>query len=140
MLPSSDRCSYGELLKMRFTLTVGQWYAMEMISDAFAPVLRQYRLIRVEAIRPTHTDQPVFELRFSQAKDPAGVCTTRYTLLVLQRGEQFLVARSTHHVPPRFFLMYELTANWLQEHVRVALPAVCDVDEWLNHHTEVGGT
>jgi hypothetical protein len=50
------------------------------------------------------------------------------------------MAKSTHHVPPRFFLMYELTAAWLQEHVRVALPAACDVDEWLNHHAEIGGT
>jgi len=124
---------------MRLTLTVGRWYAMEMISDAFGPALRQYRLIRVDAIRPTHTGPRVVELRFSHAHGPEGVCTQRYTLLVLQRGEQFLVAQSTHHTPPRFLLLYEITAEWLREHLRVALPAECDVDTWLNHHLEVCG-
>jgi hypothetical protein len=124
---------------MRLTLTVGRWYAMEMIGDAFDPALRQYRLIRVQAIRPTHTGPRVFELQFDHAHDPEGVCTTRYTLFVLQRGERFLLAQSTHHTPPRFLLLYEITADWLREHLCVEVPAECDVNTWLNHHTEVGG-
>ena len=121
-------------MKMRLTLTVGRWYAMEMIGDAFGPPLRHHRLIRVRAIRPTHTGQRVFELQFDHANAPDGVCTKRYMLLVLQRGKQFLLAQSTHHTPPRFLLMYEITTEWLWEHVRVAVPAECDVDTWLTRH------
>jgi hypothetical protein len=122
-------------MKMRFTLTVGRWYATEMIGNEFGPPLRQYSLIRVNAIRPTHTGQRVFELQFDHANSPEGVRTKRYTLLVIERGERFLFAKSTHHTPPRLLLVYDLTAEWLWQHVRVELPAECDVDEWLNHQT-----
>ena len=117
---------------MRLTLTLGKWYVLEMIGDAFGPALRQYRLIRVQAIRPTPTGPRVVELQFSDAHDPEGVCTTRYTLLVLEQGERFLLAKSPHHTPPRFLLLYDITAEWLWEHACVALPAACEVDTWLN--------
>jgi hypothetical protein len=119
---------------MRFTLTPGRWYAMEMVSDEFGSAFRHYSLIRVSAIRPTHTGQRVFELQFSHAHDPEGVRTKRYTLLVLERGERFLFAKSTHHTPPRLLLVYDITAEWLWKHVRVELPTECDVDEWLNRY------
>ena len=117
---------------MRSTLTVGRWYALEMIGDAFGPALRQYRLIRVQAIRPTHTGPRVVERQFSDAHDPEGLCTARYTLPVLEHGARFLLAQSTHHTPPRFLLLYEITAEWLWEHACVELPAACEVDTWLN--------
>jgi hypothetical protein len=119
---------------MRLTLTVGRWYAMEMIGDAFGPALRHASLIRVKGIRPTHTGPRVFELQFEHAHDPEGMRTERYTLLVLERGERFLLAKSTHHTPPRFFLVYEITAAWLREYRRIELPADCEVDTWLNQH------
>ena len=106
-----------------------------MLGDAFGPSLRHYGLIRVTAIRPTHTGPRVFELQFDHVNDPEEVRRKRYTLLVLEHGEHFLCAKSTHHTPPRLLLVYDITAKWLWQHVRMALPAECDMDAWLNHHT-----
>jgi hypothetical protein len=119
---------------MRFSLAVGRWYALEMIGNEFGPPLRHYGLIRVKAIRPTHTGPRVFELQFDHANDPEGMRTERDTLLVLEHGERFLFAKSSHHTPPRLLLVYDITAEWLWQHVGMELPAECDVDEWLNHH------
>jgi hypothetical protein len=122
-------------MKMRFTLIPGRWYVMEMVSDEFGAALRDNSPIRVNAIRPTHTGPRVFELQFYHANSPEGVRTKRYTLLVLERGEHFLLAKSTHHTPPRLLLVYEITAAWLREHRRIELPVECGVDEWLNRQT-----
>jgi hypothetical protein len=134
MMAITVSCQKCELMKMRFTLIPGRWYAMEMVSDAFGSALRDHSPIRVNAIRPTHTGQRVFELQFYHANAPEGVRTKRYTLLVLERGERFLFAKSTHHTPPRLLLVYEITAEWLWQHVHVKLPAECEVDEWLNRY------
>jgi hypothetical protein len=123
----------GEL-HMRCTLMPGRWYAMEMIGDAFGTGLRHDSPIQVEAIRPTRTGQRVFALQLYHANYPAGVRTTRYTLHTLARGERFLLAKSMHHTPPRFLMIYDITGEWLREHVGVGPSAEWDVDAWLNRH------
>jgi hypothetical protein len=117
---------------MRFTLTPSRWYAMEMVSDEFGSALRHYSPIRVDAISPKRLSQRVFDLWFYHANYPQAVRTKMYTLHVLQRGEQFLLAKSTHHTPPRFLLLHEITVDWLREHFRIELPEKCEVDTWLN--------
>ncbi len=124
---------------MWFTLTPGRWYALEMVGDEFSPVLRHLSPIRVDAVSPKHIGERVFDLWFYHANYPAGVRTKMYTLQTLERGEQFLLAKSLYHAPPRLLLVYELTAEWLREHFRVELPAWSDVDTWLNRHTWVCG-
>ena len=121
-------------MKIRFTLTPGRRYAMEMIGDEFGPMPRHYSAIRVDALHPSRMGQRVSELRFYHANHPEGMRTKRYTLHTLGRGKRFLLAKSMQHTPPRLLLVYDITAEWLQEHVRVKLPAGSDVDTWLNRH------
>jgi hypothetical protein len=121
---------------MPFTLTPGRWYAAEMIGDEFGPTLRHRSPIRVDAISPKRIGQRVFDLWFYHANYPQGVRAKMYTLQTLERGEQFLLAKSTHHTPPRFLLVYEITAEWLREHFRMKLPDRSDVDTWLNRYAK----
>jgi hypothetical protein len=139
MMPTDDRCQSSESTKMRFTLTPGRWYAMEMVGDEFTPLLRHHSPIRVDAISPKRIGQRVFDLWFYHANYPPGVRTKMYTLQTLERGEQFLLAKSMYHTPLRFLLVYELTADWLWEHFRMELPARSEVDTWLSRHTWVCG-
>jgi hypothetical protein len=103
-----------------------------MIGDEFSPGLRDYSPIRVDAITPKHSGQRVFDLWFYHANYPPSVRTKMYTLHTLERGEHFLLAKSLYHTPPRFLLVYEITAEWLREHCRLELPEKRDVDTWLN--------
>jgi hypothetical protein len=117
-----------------FTLTPGRWYAAEIIGDEFGIGLRHYSPIRVDAISPKHPGQRAFDLWFYHANYPPGVRTKMYTLRMLERGERFLLAQSTYHTPPRFLLVYELTAAWLRDHFRIEVPEQSDVGTWLNRH------
>lgn len=124
---------------MRFTLTVGRWYAMELIGDEFGPGLHHYSPIRIDAISPTQRDQRVFDLWFYHANYRPGVRTKMYTLHTLERGEQFLLAQSLYHTPARFLLLYEVTAEWMREHFRIELPEKIDASTWLHRHMSVCG-
>jgi hypothetical protein len=119
---------------MRSTLVPSQWYAAEMIGEAFGPALRHDRPIHIEAIRPSHTGWPVFERQCCHANNHEGIRTKRYTLNTRERGERFLLAKRTYHIPPRLLLAHEIIAEWLWAHVRLELSAECDVDTWLNRH------
>ena len=133
-MPIIDPCQNLEFMKMRFTLTPGRWYAMEMVSDEFSPALRHHSPIRVDAISPKQSGRRVFDLWFYHANYPQGVRMKMYTLQTLERGEQFLLAKSLYHSPSRFLLVYEITAEWLREHFRLELPDKSDVGTWLNRH------
>ena len=51
-----------------------------------------------------------FTLAFFHANYPEGVQNKEYNLQTIERNRRFILARSTDHTPPRFLLIYPLTA------------------------------
>jgi len=121
----------------RFTLVSGRWYAAEFIGDEFSSDgdLCSYSAIRVDAVEPFGGGQRRFRLSFYHAKYPEGVRGKRYSLQTLERGEHFILARSTEHDPTRIMLIYSVSWPWLRTHFGVEQSDDSnDIGRWLSIH------
>ena len=119
---------------MRFTLSVGHWYALEMLGADFGPQLRTYSPIRVEGIQPGQDGTRRFHLDFYHANYPQGVQDKRYHLQTIERTNDFILARSCDHQTTRYLLFHELSAKWMSDHFNVALRRDADVEQWLKNN------
>jgi hypothetical protein len=121
----------------RFTLRIGKWYAAEFIGDEFSPghELRSYSAIRVDAIEPSRSGQRRFHLSFCHANYPEGVRDKRYSLDTLERGERFILTRSSEHTTTRLLLIYDVSWPWLRSHFGVnQSDDSSDIGRWLSNH------
>jgi hypothetical protein len=121
----------------RFTLLPGQWYAAEFIGDEFcaAAEFRSHSAIRVDAVAPARSGHRHFDLSFYHANYPEGVRDKVYSLQTLERGAQFILARSADHTPARFLLIYDISWPWLRSHFGVQQPSDSDdITRWLSNH------
>ncbi len=101
---------------MRFTIEHRQWYAMELISDEFDPGIRAYSPIRVNEIRPLKSGKRNFKLDFHHSNYPAGVQGKHYSLKTIERGKEYILAKSTSTTPKRLLLIYNIDWAWLDKH------------------------
>lgn len=118
----------------RFTLQPRKWYACELIGDEFSQNICSHSPIRIDAVEPKKAGNRTFSLHFWHANYPEGVRNKVYELQTVERGRTFLLARSMEHDPPRFLLIYEITAEWLSRHFRFVEPDRTDVQKWLDRH------
>lgn len=116
----------------RFRLQQRRWYAAEIIGEEFGREIRSYSPIRVERVTPK--GGRTFEVSFYHANYPEGVRQKEYELLTLERNNVFILARSTSHQPVRWFLIHEVTFEWLERHFDIANEAGLDVEAWLERN------
>ena len=122
---------------IRFTLRPAQWYAAEFIGDEFSlnNELRSYSPILVNAIEPGGSGKRHFHLSFYHANYPEGVRDKHYPLQTIERGEQFMLTRSTEHTPTRLLLIYDITWPWLRLHFGAQqMDDSSDIGRWLSNH------
>ena len=112
----------------RLSLEPGRWYAAELIGEEFEEAIRSYSPIRVDQVVPKCSRQ--FTLAFFHANYPEGVQNKEYNLQTIERNRRFILARSTDHTPPRFLLIYPLTAEWLAEKFGIRIGADEDPQAW----------
>jgi len=98
---------------VRFTLTPGRWYAMELISPEFGPAVRRCSPVRVDGFRPAGDGSGSFELSFFHAAYPEGVQSKLYNIYTLERQEHYLLGREAGQ--KRLVLFLELTDEWLEK-------------------------
>lgn len=84
----------------RFTLVVGDWYAVEFHEDQSGEA-RFYSPILIEGITPARTGKRLFELSFYHADYPDGVRDKTYKLQTIERTADHLLAQSVDHEPAR---------------------------------------
>ena len=95
---------------------------MEIFGQKFTPDiwpdLRHYSPIRVLDIIPAKSGQRKFTLDFYHAAYPEGVQGKSYKLETIERGEHFILAKTTskEHDPTRFVLIYNVSYEWLEKH------------------------
>jgi len=118
----------------RMTLQPRRWYACEFIGDEFEEDRCSYSPIRIERLDPLHTGKSRLRLGFYHANYPEGVRSKIYTLVVLERGRRFLLARSTEHDPARLMQIYDIDWAWLERHFTVEAQRDADVQEWLSRN------
>ena len=98
---------------MRFTLTPGRWYAMELISPEFGLDVRRCSPVRVDGFQPAGDGSGSFELSFFHAAYPEGVQNKLYNIYTLERQEHYLLGREAGQ--KRLVLFLELTDEWLEK-------------------------
>ncbi|MFP4154800.1 MAG: hypothetical protein ACLFSG_03800 [Halothiobacillaceae bacterium] len=116
----------------RFTLEKGRWYAAEIISEFFGNHVRSYTPIRVHDVQPQ--GGRCYALDFYHANYPQGVQSKRYTLQTVERNRFFILARSTHHEPTRWLLIYDINASWLRKHFGIEIDDDRNVADWLSRN------
>jgi hypothetical protein len=119
----------------RFTLVPAQWYAVEIIGDEFSPSsdLRSYSPIRVDEV--CSLGNRSISLSFYHANYPEGVRDKIYRLTTIERGQNYLLARSIEHAPVRLLLVQEITWAWLRLHFNVDKPTDGqDIARWLQNN------
>lgn len=104
----------------RFTLCPNTWYACELIGDEFSQDKCSYSPIKVYEFHPVGVGDRSFVLEFFHANYPEGVQDKSYRLQTVHRGESLILARATDYEPARFLQLYEITAEWLNEHFKSA--------------------
>ena len=117
---------------MRFTLREKRWYACELVGDEFTDDLCSYSPIKVLKVEPHHSGNRKFSLSFYHANYPEGVRDKHYTLVTLERGHRFILAKSLDHNPPRILQIYEIDAQWVRRHFS-AHPTE-PIQQWLDRH------
>jgi hypothetical protein len=109
---------------MRFTIEDRQWYAAQIMGDEFSPKVHyepiftdsDYTPIYIDGIRPLGKGNRRFELRFFHMTYPVGVQGKVYQLETLERGHNFILAKSVDHDPTRILHIYTITWEWLEKH------------------------
>jgi hypothetical protein len=119
---------------MRFTLQPGKWYACEILGDEFHDDLCTYSPIRVAQVRPLKTGNRALQLGFYHANYPEGVRDKTYLVETIERGQRFLLARSTTHEPVRFLQIYDITWPWLERHHKVSPIRDTSIHSWLDEN------
>ncbi len=105
------------MTKRRFTLDEGQWYAVEFLGDEFVDFEEaKYSPLRVISLLPTKTGKRVFKLEFYHANYPQGVQGKSYVLETIERGEEFMLAKSLEHTPARILYIRHIDWDWLHKH------------------------
>ena len=115
-----------------------RWYAVELIGDdmPLSPDGGFARSpIRVDSVTPRKSGKRLFELAFYHANYPEGVRDKVYSLETIERGERFILAKSTEHDPVRMLLIHELTHEWLRTYCKIgpANPGD-DVQVWCSRN------
>jgi hypothetical protein len=102
--------------KSRFTLEHGKWYACQFFGDFFKGFEAQcsYAPIKVEEVRPMGNRK--YELHFYHANYPAGVKDKVYELQTIERGQSFILAKTTEKEDPRFLRITTISAEWISKH------------------------
>lgn len=121
--------------RARFTLHPGRWYAAEFIGDEFSADrdFRSHSPIRVDSLVPRRTGRHRFKLSFYHANYPEGVQNKVYSLQTLERGEQYILARSISYEPARLLMIYEISWPWLRSHFNTQQPSDSeDIALWLS--------
>ena len=118
----------------RFTLVVGNWYAVE-IHEGSVGENCSYSPILIEGIIPAGSGKRVFSLSFYHAAYPEGVRDKIYTLKTIERTEQHLLSLSMDHEPNRYLLISPISWQWMREHYRNDLNnEAVDIQRWLGQN------
>lgn len=115
---------------MPFTLKRDRWYACEFIGDEFTRDCCSYSPIRVLNVRADRSEPGILELAFYHANYPEGVRDKTYQLVILERGERLLLARSQRHTPARYLQIYAIDWDWMTRHFCTPTMPV-DIQHWL---------
>lgn len=118
----------------RFTLREKRWYAAELLGDEFgaASEFRHRSPIHVFSCKPLQSGKRQFQLHFYHAFYPSGVREKEYHLETIERGEGFILCRSTSHQPTRLMWIYEIDAVWLRQHGKLTMPQdEISLQSWL---------
>jgi len=103
--------------RQRFTIEERRWYGVRFIGDEYFDLRGyQYSPIRVDGIRPLKTGKGIFELNFYHANYPSGVNDNLYRLKTLERGETYILAKSTEHTPAKILHIQSITWEWINDH------------------------
>lgn len=118
----------------RFNLREKRWYAAEFLGDEFGATyeFRSYSPIHVHSLKPLKSGKRQFQLNFYHAFYPEGVRAKSYQLETIERGEGFILCRSTTHQPPRLMIIYEIDAAWVRNHCQMSFPEnELSLQDWL---------
>jgi hypothetical protein len=115
----------------RFTLQRGTCYACELIGDEFDDDKRSYSPIKVYSVQSEKNGDRTFVLKFYHALYPEGVRDKTYKLRTIERGRSLFLAKSLEHSPPRFLLIYDITAEWVSRHFPGYAPSRTNIQQWL---------
>ena len=117
---------------MRFRLDRGTWYAAEILGEGLIRSGHRYSPIRADQITPLKTGNRIFELQFLHANYPEGVQDKTYRLQTLHAGEEYLLTKSLGPGPTRFLLIYDIDAEWINQHFKFELTQGESAAAWLN--------
>ncbi len=118
----------------RFTLCPRSWYAMEFVGDEFFEI-PGYRSspIFVESLVPAKSGNRQFTLSFYHANYPEGVRNKIYNLQTIERGERFILVRSTEHNPTRIMHIFAIDWEWLLSRFTIDRPdREREIGVWLS--------
>jgi hypothetical protein len=117
---------------MRLRLERGKWYAAEFLGEGLIRSGHRYSSIRVDQIIPLKTGNRIFELQFLHANYPGGVQDKTYRLQTLHAGKDYPLTRSVGSGPVRFLLIYDIDAEWINQHFNFELNSSESAVAWLN--------
>ena len=125
----------ADLMKS-FRVRKDYWYACELIGDLFSKQTDQcsYSPIKIYDIKPHKTGNRKFTLLFFHANYPWGVQDKEYRLQTLERGETFILAKSTQHDSTRVLLIYEITNTWIKKHFPSYDPQDNEIQNWCTRN------
>ena len=123
------------MMKDRFTLQPGKWYACEIIGDEFSEDCCSYSPLRIDHIRPLKKGDQTFSLHFYHANYPEGVRDKQYILRTIEHGYKYILAKSVDHNPSRIFQIYDIDPAWVERHFPNMSVDREDVQAWLDTKT-----
>lgn len=87
--------------------------------------------IKVFGLEPLKSGSGIFKLQFYHANYPEGVRDKEYTLRTIERGSNYLLAKSIDHMPARIIYIHEITDAWMSRFFgQVRLEG--DIQLWLD--------
>lgn len=125
-------------MRTRFTLISRTWYAMEFIGDEFFE-LQGYRFspILVGSLKPKETGNREFTLSFYHANYPQGVRDKIYDVQTIERGERYILVRTTEHDPVRIMNIFPIDWDWFLAHFPMDRPdREREIGTWLSENWE----
>lgn len=113
---------------MSFTLEKGKWYGMTMYPGYFHTPW--HSPIRIREIRPLKSGTGLLDIDFFNAAYAEGVQNFTYSLRILKRGEQYMLAAIQE--TDRAISLVNCDTNWMGEYFPNQMPRLTEYMEGMD--------